>query len=48
MAMKDEIEALLAAEEKQFKRQTKIAVIVYVVLEAIILAVFVYKVLQNR
>jgi hypothetical protein len=41
-------DARIRKEEKRFQRQTKIAVLVYVVLEAVILAIFIYKISQNR
>ena len=48
MAIKDEVEAILAADRARFRRQARIAVIIYVILEAILLGIFIYKVIQNR
>ena len=45
---KETNQALPAEEEKGQKRQLKIAVIAFAVFEALVFAIFIYKVLQTR
>lgn len=44
----DEMKAARLEDERRHRRQIKIAVLVYAIIEAIILTVLVYKILQTR